>query len=64
MNPGAPTIVIWMELADHLVVGQAVLSPGDNRGALARTLRSAIVNPTVGEPRQARRHPHRLAITG
>ena len=41
-----------MELPDHLVVGQAVLSPGDNHGVVARTLRNAIVNPAVGGPRQ------------
>ena len=52
VEPYRPDIVIWMELPNHLVVGQAVLAPGDNHGALARTLRSAIVNPTVGEPRQ------------
>ena len=40
-----------MELPHHLVVGQAVLDPGDNHGAGARILRSALVNPTVGEPR-------------
>ena len=40
-----------MELPDQLVVGQAVLDPGDNHGAVARILRSALVNPTVGEPR-------------
>ena len=52
VEPYRPDIVIWMELPNHLVVGQAVLAPGDNHGALARILRSAIVNPTVGEPRQ------------
>ena len=51
-EPHRPDIVIWMELPDHLVVGQAVLSPGDNHGAVARTLRNAIVNPAVGGPRQ------------
>ena len=52
VEPYRPDIVIWMELPNHLVVGQAVLAPGDNHGALARILQSAIVNPTVGEPRQ------------
>ena len=51
-EPHRPDIVIWMELPDHLVVGQAVLSPGDNHGAVARTLRTAIVNPAGGGPRQ------------
>ena len=58
-GPCRPNIVIWMELPGHLVVGQAVITPGDNHGAVARTLRNAIDNPTAGEPKQARRHPHR-----
>ena len=47
-----PDIVVWMELPDHLVVGQAVLDPDDNHRTVARILRNAILNPNVGEPRQ------------
>ena len=39
--------------------GQAVLAYDDNHGDVARILRSALVNPIVGEPKTARRHSHR-----
>ena len=37
---------IWMELPDHVIVGQAVLAPDDNHRAVVRVLQKAIVNST------------------
>ena len=34
----------WMELLDHVIVGQAVLAPHDNHRAVVRVLPSATVN--------------------
>ena len=50
-NPTAPTSSSGWN-CPATFVGQAILTPGDNHGAIARTLRNAIDNPTVGEPRQ------------
>ena len=50
-EPYRPDLVIWMELPDHVIVGQAVLAPDDNHRAVVRVLKNAIANPTVGEPR-------------
>ena len=51
-EPYRPLIVIWMELPDGLLVGQAVVSPNDAEGAVALTLRSAMTQPLVGAPRR------------
>ena len=40
-EPYRPDLVLWMELPDGFVVGQAVVMPEDTDGAVARTLRSA-----------------------
>ena len=51
-EPYRPDLVLWMELPDGFVVGQAVVMPEDTDGAVARTLRSALTQPAVGSPRQ------------
>ena len=51
-EPCRPDIVLWLELPDGLVVGQATVMPGDADGAVARTLRSALTQPVVGSPRR------------
>ena len=51
-EPYRPSIVIWMEVPEGLVVGQAVVPPQDADGSVARTLRSAMTQPLVGTPRR------------
>lgn len=51
-QPYRPDIVLWVELPDGLVVGQAVVMPEDRQGAVARALRSAMTQPAAGPPRQ------------
>ena len=51
-EPYRPDLVLWMELPDGFVVGQALVVPEDTQGAVARTLRNAMTQPTVGLPRQ------------
>ena len=57
-DPNLTTTVIWMELPNHVivgqaVVGQAVLAPDNNhRARRARLAKTRSSNPTVGEPRQ------------
>ena len=50
-EPVRPELVIWMD-SDGLVVGQELLSPEDEEGALARTLLEAIERPLVGPRRR------------
>ena len=50
--PYRPDLVLWMELPDGFIVGQAVVGPEDTEGALARTLRGAMTQPGVGPPRR------------
>ncbi len=51
-EPYRPDIVIWVELPEGFIVGQAVVMPDDAGGAVARTLRSALTQPLVGPPRR------------
>ena len=51
-EPYRPDLVLWMELPDAFVVGQAVVMPEDTQGAVARTLRNALTQPAGGSPRQ------------
>ena len=51
-EPYHPDIVLWMELPEEFVVGQAVVVPEDAAGSVARTLRSAMTQPLVGAPRR------------
>ncbi len=51
-EPYRPDVVIWVELPEGVVVGQAVVMPDDAGGAVARTLRSALTQPLVGSPRR------------
>ena len=50
--PVRPEIVLWVELPDGIVVGQAIVMPDDSEGAVARALRGAMTQPAVGPPRQ------------
>ena len=58
-EPYRPDLVLWMELPDAFVVGQAVAMPEDTQGAVARTLRNALTQPAGGSPRQPRPCPRR-----
>ena len=51
-EPYRPDMVLWMELPEGFVVGQAIVNPEDREGAVARALRSALTQPTVGSPRR------------
>ena len=51
-EPYRPDVVLWLELPGGLIVGQAVVTPEDTGGAVARTLRSALTQPLVGAPRR------------
>ncbi len=51
-EPCRPEIVLWVELPDGVVVGEAVVMPEDSEGAVARALRSTMAQPAVGAPRQ------------
>ena len=51
-EPYRPDLVIWIELPDGFVVGQAVVMPEDTDGAVARTLRNALTQLAVGSSRQ------------
>ena len=51
-EPYRPDIVLWLELPEGSIVGQAVVTPEDTGGAVARTLRSALTQPLVGAPRR------------
>ena len=51
-EPYRPDLVLWMELPEGFVVGQAVVRPEDTEGAVAGALRSAMIQPSVGSPRQ------------
>ena len=51
-EPCRPDIVLSLELPEELIVGQAMVVPGDADGAVARTLRSALTQPLVGSPRR------------
>ena len=57
-EPYRPDIVLWLELPDGLIVGQAVVTPEDTGGAVARTLRSTLTQPLVGAPRR----PHLIRV--
>ena len=50
-EPVRPELVIWMD-SHGLVVGQELLSPEDEDGALARTLLEAFERPLVGPRRR------------
>ena len=51
-EPYRPDIVLWIELPEGFVVGQAIVMPEDAAGSVARTLRSAMTQPLVGSPRR------------
>ena len=51
-EPYRPDMVLWMELPEGFVVGQAIVNPEDREGAVARALRSALTQPSVGSPRR------------
>ena len=51
-EPYRPDVVLWVELPEGFVVGQAAVMPEDAGGAVARTLRSALTQPLVGPPRR------------
>ena len=51
-EPYRPDIVLWMELPEGFVVGQAIVMPEDAAGSVARTLRKAMTQPLVGAPRR------------
>ncbi len=51
-EPYRPDIVLWMELPEGFVVGQAVVNPEDREGAVARALRNALTQPAIGSPRR------------
>ena len=51
-EPYRPDLVLWVELPDGLVVGQAIVTPEDREGAVARALRGAMTQPAAGPPRQ------------
>ena len=50
-KPYRPDLVLWMELPDGFVVGQAIVVSEDTQGAVARTLRNALTQPAVGSRR-------------
>ncbi|MYN67405.1 MAG: DUF2384 domain-containing protein [Acidobacteria bacterium] len=45
-------MVLWLELPEGLVVGQAAVMPEDLDGAVGRVLRTALTVPLVGAPRR------------
>ncbi len=51
-EPCRPHIVLWVELPDGFIVGQAVVLPDDAAGAVALALRSALTRPLLGPPRR------------
>ncbi len=51
-EPYRPDVVLWLELPDGFLVGQAIVGPDDPDGAVARALRSAMTQPSVGAPRR------------
>ena len=51
-EPYRPDLVIWLELPEGLIVGQALVKPEDREGAVARGLRSALTQPADGSPRR------------
>ena len=51
-EPYRPLIALWMEMPEGLIVGQEMLAPGDEPGALGRALENALRRPLVGPPRR------------
>jgi hypothetical protein len=52
-EPYRPSLALWLEMPDGLVVGQDLLfDDGDFEGGLARVLREAMASPMVGTPRR------------
>ncbi len=51
-EPYRPKVVLWLELPEGFVVGQAVVMPEDLDGAVGRVLRTALTAPLVGAPRR------------
>ena len=51
-EPYRPDMVLWMELPEGFIVGQAVVNPEDREGAVARVLRGALTQPAIGSPRR------------
>ena len=51
-EPCRPHIVLWVELPDGFVVGQAVVLPDEAAGAVALALRTALTQPLLGPPRR------------
>ena len=51
-EPYRPEIALWMEMPEGLIVGQDMLAPGDEPGALGRALQDALRRPLIGAPRR------------
>jgi hypothetical protein len=51
-EPYRPELVLWMEMPEGLIVGQDLLPPGDEPGALGRALENALRRPLIGPPRR------------
>ena len=51
-EPYRPELVLWMEMPEGLIVGQDMLAPGDEPGALGRALQDALKRPLIGPPRR------------
>ena len=51
-EPYRPGFALWLELPDGLIVGRDIFGPEEAEGALARTLRDALKQPTAGRPRR------------
>jgi hypothetical protein len=51
-EPYRPQVALWMEMPEALIVGQEMLAPGDEPGALGRALENALRRPLIGGPRR------------
>ena len=54
-QPFRPELLLWLELPDDLVVGQAVVDPRDPAIDLGRSLLDAMQAPGIGPPRRPQR---------
>lgn len=54
-QPFRPEFLLWLELPDDLVVGQAVVDPREPAIDLGRSLLEAMQAPSIGQPRRPQR---------
>lgn len=53
--PYRPELILWFELPEGFVVGQAIIDPQEPPISFGQTLRDAMRAPTLGPPRQPQR---------